>query len=358
MLDNFLAIADDGAKLEYEQCVQGTGFLSARPGFLPYCAAWSTDAQFVIGPVVNTAGCCARWTEGTPSSDIDTALDALLVQLDEARDAVDENSHLEFSLPSPPGDITAWGAWLRFPFTRARLDVVGFCLEAMRVPEAYVEGVVDAVDSKQQVETKELLRRIEKVVRWHEQNVGPLPPQVIAYAQRFSLPLGTQAAASSPAPVGRTALAEMPAHVGVPPQSGIPRQSDTPEGVLAATAHQQALTLPGQMSGASEQREPGLVQRLLKALVTNDGPPAPPTNVPFLIQPNTEYRHPQRLDVTVAVHVTESQPLVVVTFDGNAYRFDLSSFPPQAWVPLQGAAGLLPVQVMSQLPQAVFGFWL
>ena len=49
LLDRIRTTLEARAPLEYESCVKGVGLLSAEPGFLPWCRAWSEDRSTEYG---------------------------------------------------------------------------------------------------------------------------------------------------------------------------------------------------------------------------------------------------------------------------------------------------------------------
>jgi hypothetical protein len=111
------------AEAEYEDCIDQDGVLSARPGLLPVCEAWSSS-RHVVGPVANAAARCRNWTSGANdrTSQVTASLSVLEARCAEAYRRYEENSARV--------DQAAWQlrTVVETEVGHAKADLIEFCL--------------------------------------------------------------------------------------------------------------------------------------------------------------------------------------------------------------------------------------
>jgi hypothetical protein len=112
------------AEAEYEECINQDGVLSARPGLLPVCEAWSSGQRHVIGPVANAGARCMNWTPGSNdrTSQLTECLSALVASCAEAYRRYEENFARY--------DQAAWQlrTVIETEVGHAKADLIEFCL--------------------------------------------------------------------------------------------------------------------------------------------------------------------------------------------------------------------------------------
>lgn len=128
---------------EYQDCVDGAGMVSSRPGLLPLCEAWSspdTDSggsRYVVGPIVNAAERCARWERGSNRrySEINNDLSMLSARHNEVFQQYAENFKM--------GGLDAMQrtAELSSYVGHAKADLIEFCLLSLGVGPAEAESM-------------------------------------------------------------------------------------------------------------------------------------------------------------------------------------------------------------------------
>jgi hypothetical protein len=124
------------ANAEYRDCVDLVGSLRSRPGFLPHCVArsgvdsHSGEPRYLVGPVVNSAARCDRWTARirTEHADLHAQLD---MQVERAR---------QLYVSWDDGE-----RWMSEPQTQSAAsasgDVLAFCLAALGASNELIPSI-------------------------------------------------------------------------------------------------------------------------------------------------------------------------------------------------------------------------
>ena len=128
---------------EYQDCVDGAGMVSSRPGLLPLCEAWSspdTDSggsRYVVGPIVNAAERCAKWEKGSNRrySEINNELNVLMAGYDEVFHQYAENFKMgALDAMQRTGDLSSYVG-------HAKADLIEFCLLSLGADSAEAESI-------------------------------------------------------------------------------------------------------------------------------------------------------------------------------------------------------------------------
>jgi TPR repeat protein len=174
LLQRIRTTLESRAPLEYQSCLQGAGIMSLRPGFLPWCTAWSEDegtvgspGRFVVGPVVNVGNDCDRWqraeSDGLPE---DAELQRLVAQFQDqngrAAGALGVVQQLQnetfpprissegFPMLIDPAeqmdaDVQGWGGVLQWAGRWAAIELITFCLKLLGADASFMTSVSDAL---------------------------------------------------------------------------------------------------------------------------------------------------------------------------------------------------------------------
>ena len=124
---------------EYKQCVDSAGFMNTRPGLLPICEKYSSEAGYVIGPIVNAGNSCPHWSAGTSA-----VSQSVLARLD----LILERAKRIWALPPPPSprgfnfNPTSYSDSIQKQQElkgNAKADIVEYCLTELGVNPSYAE---------------------------------------------------------------------------------------------------------------------------------------------------------------------------------------------------------------------------
>lgn len=357
---------DSQVELEYTQAVFGQGFVLQEPAFLPVCRAWSTDGQYVVGPVVNIGGACGHWVHGAAEDDVDARLDELLAAIAEAERA--KRSHPLLQNRAPDGQELVWIFWLGLPVRRAKKDLIRYCLARMQMPDDFITEIEETFASGEApYEPDEVVeRRFAEAVGWFTQSFGHPPAGLPAEAESAttgrrgrvdSAPTSARATGVTP-PRAPTSVATRDGE-----GSGQIRTSSSGPGLLEILFGRKDEPAASDQTAAAEQVAARDEPAARDEAAANDKPPADaapgnPMGDQFLVAPNREYRHPGRGGVTLKIEVGQYQTVVRVRVGEATHAFDLFSFPPLSWSQVQGPAGPLPLVLRNELPAAVYALWL
>jgi hypothetical protein len=141
---------------EYQSCVDSVGIITTRPGSLPLCEAYSTDGEstepiYIIGPVVNAAERCVRWTPGA-----NAAREQSLTELAQLVTRAQNAAH-EQKFPSVLDDnVVAASTERQRVAGNAQADVMEYCLRHLAVDPEFIDSAcnqftLDVWYSKRQV---------------------------------------------------------------------------------------------------------------------------------------------------------------------------------------------------------------